>query len=467
MSHPIESFQWFVIPHGRRGADRALRFSVRMLPAIVGYGGQKLRDVPDNEAVCDWPAVLARGVELDLPGLDQRVPYSKLWREHLQAHGLTVEKASRLWRCIFDPATPIRQDPGSSRKVEHAFFHARLAAYTSQLLGQVLTDSLAAHQTAARRPGARYVPGIVPIEAARNASGVGRLTEILRSTTETSVSTPSRYRAPDPDDLRQVWATQMLPTSPLSKVLSGDAVTYIANKIEADAAPTPDEGFLFNYLNKRLTTAEDLRKPSAGYAPPTQDDENAWREFHSLAGSLLQHPWLLKVLGLVVNHTAPGDPDKTPARIGVRRVWFPGRGFTPRHLLETKVDPESWRALTRPNSRLHPNGCVNLGVEEEDNNKNMTPVFSLSQLDVDSGPEKLVQAVQSYRNRTEMGAAPEERVIQPGPQRTNGISLSERQPNEAIKKSEQLDESRRDGPDTWHALYAENLRAGYRPDVAA
>lgn len=197
-------------------------------------------------------------------------------------------------------------------------------------------------------------------------------------------------------------------------------------------------------------------------------------EFHKLLAQLLFHPWLLEVLGLVMQIEVPREKittkDVKELHLTVTKIAYDMEFEISPAILSTVVtDSVTFFPCerARPVAFVEPNACEDQmnngsyykGCVRLDVNEGLKPKYALEQLDIDHGFEKCIQVATKLQSKFDSGLSLGESEAEFPTMPTTGLSLLVRG---------NLGESTGtivNGKSTI-TYYAHDLVVGYRPDIS-
>jgi hypothetical protein len=261
-----------------------------------------------------------------------------------------------------------------------------------------------------------------------------------------------------------------LSTTSLSYVLLHSSVadsmarkSSSSNDDARDDIPLDDFGY--RVLERRFAYSSMQSPQTAASAPqrqaqarlhhtslPTQDLKGLVEALHTRLASLTAHPWLAKMVGLVVDMTTTLDMrvDKIDS-IGIDRVELTDGSQALRPAMTRMKDGFPCSASQ---DALYARGVMKLARDG----------FLLTQIDVDRTPDRYLQAAIAFETQLQAGQMASRLNVATQPQETVGLSLIER---DAKRQTAALDTDDSSADENERRVYLEHLLAGYRPDVQA
>ncbi|UGQ46844.1 hypothetical protein [Massilia endophytica] len=494
---------WYVVPWGPNPASGALRFSIRIMPKERPWGASVL--------LADWPAALAKAGDVQLEfrtsptvaAAPVAADLGQAYRRYLAECRISVEQASQLWEAVFgDLFAAMRAEPLDVAAASQGIAR-RSFVWSHSPVGMV--------RSAITRFGALYANALE--NASRSAAFVGQPSLYVAAGAPTGESVEHLYRAASmfsrAGSPRRALQEQLqsIASRQGKSGTAGEAVQALSGQnwwgwrllsqaVAAEGGNSQDlldsgkqsgtpltVPYTETYLDFLLTRGSDpLGKPhgiGAGdedamddfavhlasrkymYGSPGPDEglallakarPGAEKEFCTRVAALAAHPWLVKVLGLVVGmEAAPGLPLASVKAFGVSGVsWEAGAlpdCVAEPHLTALRNGFPQARTASSGKEYYH-GGLLNVAPRAGDK--------LLTQFDLDRSPDRYVQAAISYRTQRDAGGAPDDAAVELQGEESVGYALIEEG-----KERKDLLFDRTKMP----MLYLEHLLAGYRPDV--
>jgi hypothetical protein len=475
----LKMIEWYCVPWGvSTDKPLELRLSIRVMPKFCGDLCAGVKAAQRN-----WPAFMAsvgkviikvnnRPVELDL---------GSLYVGRLKELGLTLGGVSRLWKEVFPATLPIPSMARAMKQVDPRQLRfklhdtAELAEITAQRAGRLFADALRNFKPGTL--GSFAMPGIVaqvpvsdktgtlldsmaamyaPITSrsriplsglAMKAAGVGKEAVISRwiqkaiqkepenfgvSTDEGSVGT---FATPYSEAALRYLDELLAPSVPIR--INGTEVP----ESSISALPDPFARRLFAF---QVAHTSDV--PGQTYL----EEEN----FHDRLAGLTTHPWLLKVLGLVVDITVPlaSKAELASMKIMVDEWAIGAPPIAPKiRMLTHAVNGYPVKEQDYVKYSNCEGGCMDISM-------GATGAYLLSQIDVDRTPQRLLQLALAYRAEIMSGRRANEASSGMQAQETVGLSLLSKEP-------QLVPPPVRPPVPGIEDIYLHNLIIGYRPDV--
>ena len=490
-AEPLRRIEWYVVPWGARAADTQsvgatdtllMRLSLRI---VLGFIRGDLRTEIAQEARRDWPRFLMSIESLTLHLSTASIPISisprAFFAQRLKSWGLSLEQASELWCEVFPLELPLGRAPEERKDHEARIaIHesAELANLTECRVGATLAASLDGFFNLGRE-NARNFGAIFPRSAShrhdRMLTGIAAIYKPITSAKYHGSVVVKGEPVAKPQGLAATvskWKDQVLGISMSSGIVGADidarsnhtrTVPYSSlalDHLDAICSQSQVAGvqgkhdlkldaFSKQLAQRQLAYASDTPRSRARPAPENAEAEVD--DFRRRLAGIAAHPWLSKVLGLVLDVETSVPATSPDAEIWVNS-WATGKGtMAPKQLLKTKMSgwfPAAQKNSAAPQARgtgANDSGLVNLA----------SGCHILTQVDIDRTPERLLQTALAYRNEVLSGRPREEIKVSVQPQETVGLSLVDicklRNPPKGLE------------PD--RRLYAEHLVIGFRPDV--
>lgn len=484
-------WSWYLVPWGApAGAPMRLCTSLRMMLDETALHASPVLD--------DWPAALDAmqdatfTMESAAGAGNAAVRPGEAYRAYLRSVGMDLGQASALWRAIFGDlaaalpgpgvaAVAARRAPRPKRVRSHStdalVRHAN--RHIEALYGEPVDEALRARGAKGAAAGALLlVRPVAPGPALRKdlreiaamyalpgtpARSLASHIAQVRERQKASAGTSAQDQAGDIDR----WSEHML------GVLAGQGIGVAA----ADGAKAtlayshthidfllrrgglaPADGhqvsgadtdrmnpFATNLASRRRMYAnaggDDARQAIAEARPPA-------REFCARLTALAVHPWLCRVLGIVVGiEVASPVPVGQLRRIAIGRPGGAvGAASSPGTMLKDGF-PAPYHAAGKD----YRGGLLDLAPG--------AGKFTLTQFDADRSPDHLLQAALVFRSQETAGVESGSATVEMQGEETVGFSVIET----GMARKDAL----HDRPDrsTTPDLYLEHLLTGYRPDV--
>ena len=484
-------WSWYLVPWGAAsGSPKRLRASLRLvLDEATLHASPVLADWPAAVHAMQGADVLVDGA---VPPGGEQVRAGDAYRAYLHGIGLDVAQASILWREIFGDLAGVLPRAGSAmapaqrrQAVKRVWSHstAALVEHAESHIAALYAESIAAFVAQSRAHGTQDASSetLVVRPAAPGAALRKDLREI--ASLYALPGTPARSLAAHKNQIqeRQMniakamgqtssgkldrWSEHLLGvlanqgTGVASARAENGTLPYSHTHIDfllrhgglpqtdghqfSDTDPDRMNAFAAHLASRRRMygSAGDggARKAGASQRAPAQ-------EFCARLAALAVHPWLCRVLGIVV-----GIEIACPVAVGqLRRIAIrrpagtPGAASAPDTMLQ-----DGFPAPLPATARDYAGGLLNLAPA--------AGKFVLTQFDADRSPERLVQAAVAFRSQETAGVESGSATVAMQGEETVGFSV--------IEKTMDRKKALHDRPGGGGALYLEHLLSGYRPDV--
>lgn len=480
-------WSWYLVPWGAAtGSSRRVRASLRMV-----LDEARLHASPILE---DWPAAIfamqGAGVSFDgaAPLAGAEVHAGQAYRAYLRSIGLDVAQASVLWRAIFGDLSAELPGPGvaapsASREkaakrvwshstaelVKHADKHIASLygeAIEAGFLAQSGKDAATAAPllvqpaapTTTLRKDLREVAALYALPGTPTRSLAAHVTQIKeqqKANDRAGGRATSGTLDPWSEHLLGVLAGQgknVAASGAVNSVLAyshthidfllrrGGLPDATGHQV-SDTDPDRMNAFATHLASRRRMYAD---AGDSGTRKRRSQERTAAQEFCARLAALAVHPWLCRVLGIVVGIEIDSPvPVNQLRRIAIRPPFgTPGAASAPDTILKDGFPAP----LDAANHYI--DGLLNLAPADEK--------FLLTQFDADRGPDRLVQAAMTFRSRETAGVESGSATVDMQGEETVGFSV--------IEKTMTRKQSLHDRPEKGD-LYLEHLLFGYRPDV--
>jgi hypothetical protein len=450
----LERVIWYVVPWGKNGSS--LRAGLRAMPIVLSE---------NSPARTEWPRLLANTSEVNFALFLQNTTFGYLeyvtksvnvgerYRARLAEWGLTIDDAQRLWSAIFPTelgmpkCTEVDCQRGQGK--QRAYHDSGvLAAAAGRTAGLVFADSVECFDMkapAAKRNHIEPTPASGDLRSVLSEIAATYVPVTGRAVSGADAKSKQAFRNADRD--LYTWVEQTMLDSKDKGLVGG-----------AGSSPYPfsTEAFntIFSNREKSLGGGEELRELNnelarqfvwrqVAYVSSANCDQAPEDNFHRRLAGLVSHPWLMKVLGLVVDIEI-----ESAAEVDAVCVDSWGPDIKPRRRMRTALD-DGYAKSSVGNAK----GLLDVSAR--------SGRFSLTQLDSDRTSQRLMQTAVSWRNEILSGLDPAGVSVTLQPQETVGLSLVEHMEDKEALRSE--------GPEIgeYVEVHAEQLTVGIRPDIQA
>lgn len=462
---------WYVVPWGVSAGT--LRIGLRAMPVVLEQ---------DSPARRNWPGLLAGVPQLELAlykatrnsegkitgheKTGQRtIDIGAKYRARLAEWGLTVQDAERLWQAIFPPElempgvadVDLSRDKGRQLAIHST---ADLSQLAGRRAGLLFADALGHFE----RPGDQALQtyatpkfATAPLQAALLGAAeayvpvTGRTEFVAIARVKSDAYDSSSNRLLSNKDY-QDWIDQNFLVPPAAGKAGKPRAAGLSIPYSAAALNTMRG--LFTPLRTGMgLSLEDpfaqqfVMRQAAYMSSGTPAEKTKKENFHQRLAGLASHPWLMKVLGLVVDLDVADAQDADAICVA---NW--GADVVPTKRFRTLVKNGFARERgddkeTRPSGA---EGLVDISAP--------AGRFVLTQIDVDRTPQRLMQTAIAWRNEVLSGIRPGDVPVVLQPQETVGLSLIEQKESGDKNAPDSKAEKEED-------LYCDQLSIGLRPDV--
>lgn len=480
----VRRFEWRVVPWGLSKNEMGktlLQASVSVLPILL----KEARPFPKTSvrelARSDWPRFIATvdvALDSDAATTPQGIGLGQCYLAQLKKLGVSLAQASEIWQAIMDGAelpTELAQDETPAYTLHDS---QAMADATRRAAGEQFLDALSDFEQTGldTRLAGGFLAPAPPSDAA--AAQLDELAGMLLPGGASSVPSPAPASTAYASAVDDVVADALAFLKPhglkewMDYALGAPDDGANAFMRAKQRAQSPYSQRARNFIDEvkqripasragaRLVTAADsalwnallLRRVAYACDAQQATDTADVNDFHARLAGLSSHPWLLKVLGLSIDIQADLGWNANITFVAVSGVYVDRMRtanawtmFEPTKILRTKL---------RDGYAAARSSTATSGVVQLDGGSTK---YTLTQVDIDRTPERLLQAAVKHRNARLAGARGAALAAPLQPQETVGLSLITLPENSAASTAPAVSGT--------IDIYEEDLLIGYRPDV--